>query len=513
MKNDRINYVLVGGFVLAMVSVLVITMAVLSGRTGPTDTYYTRFSDATGLKFGSQVLYMGYPVGQVEQVRPVIEAGVVAFELELSIAKEFAGWKVPADSVAEARASGLLAAVTVDIRAGSSAVPLRPGDHIAGRERRDLFGAMSETADRVRDLTVTSIKPLLENLNRYVSSVGGALEQHGGPLLENLSELSEELAGRAPLVIDDFLATTRDLRAVGTRLELLLSEANTGKLGDVVDNVLMASEDLSRLASAARAELELLVDAGLAARVQRVLASADAAALDLAGASASARTGVDALFAGENLARVERSLVSLESASAGAQELLGAQRREQVDAALGSAARAAAQLETLIGETRAQVRTLLGPDMLARFDRALANLSAAGANVASLSAHLDARVGEVLTSEVAAKLRRALENFALAAANVATLTRGLEDSRGTLDALLQSLHGTAADNRADVRAAVRDLRHSLATVSQHIDAVSQSLELSARNMAEFSRRLKADPGLLLRGAPPVNEPGALRRGQ
>jgi phospholipid/cholesterol/gamma-HCH transport system substrate-binding protein len=357
VKNDRINYVLVGGFVLAMVIALLVAAAVLSGRTGPTDTYYTRFSDATGLKFGSQVLYMGYPVGQVEQVRPVIDGDAVGFELELSVAKEFAAWKVPADSVAEARASGLLAAVTVDIRAGSSAVPLRPGDHIEARERRDLFGAMSDTADTVRELTVTSIKPLLENLNRYVSGVGGVLEQRSGPLLENLSKLSGELAGRAPLVIDDFLATTQDLRAVSARLELLLSEENAGKLGDVVDNVLIASEDLSRLASTARAELKLL------------------------------------------------------------------------------------------------------------------------------------------------------------AANVASLTRGLEDSRGTLDALLRSLHGASVDNRADVRAAVRDLRHSLATVSQHIDAVSQSLELSARNMAEFSRRLKADPGLLLRGAPPVNEAGALRRGQ
>jgi phospholipid/cholesterol/gamma-HCH transport system substrate-binding protein len=357
VKNDRINYVLVGGFVLAMVIALLVTVTALRGRTGPTDTYYTRFSDATGLKFGSQVLYMGYLVGEVERVRPVIEAGAVAFELDLSIAKEFAGWKVPADSVAEARVAGLLAAVTVDIRAGSSAVPLRPGDHILGRERRDMFGAMSETADTVRDLTVTSVKPLLENLNRYVSSVGGVLEQRGGPLIENLSTLSEELAGRAPEVIDDFLTTARDLRTVSARLELLLSDENARKLGDVVDNVLMASEDLSRLASTARAELKLL------------------------------------------------------------------------------------------------------------------------------------------------------------AANVASLTRGLEDSRGTLDALLQSLHGAAADNRADVRAAVRDLRYSLATVAQHIDAVSQGLELSSRNMAEFSRRLRADPGLLLRGAPPVDEAGALGRGQ
>lgn len=513
MKNDRINYVLVGGFVLAMVAALVVTIAVLSGRAGPTDTYYTGFADATGLKFGSQVLYMGYPVGQVEQVRPQIKDGVVSFELDLSIAKEFAHWKVPADSIAETRSAGLLAAVTVDIRSGTSTEALRPGDRIRSRERSDMFGAMTDTANTVRDLTLTSVKPLLENLNRYVSSVGSVLELRGGPLIENLGKLSEELAGRAPEVIDDFLATTRDLRAVSARLELLLSDENAAKLGEVVDNVLAASQDLSRLAVAARAQAEQIADAGVAARVDRVLGSVDAAAADLAGMGATARAGVDSLFAGENVARVERSLANVELASAGARDLVGPERQAQVDATLDSAARAAAQLESLIAETRAQVRTLLGPDTVARFDRALENLAAAGANVAALAAHVDARVGEVLTADVAAKLRRALENFALAAANVATLTRGLEHSRGTLDALLLSLRGTVEENRGDVRAVVRDLRLSLATVAQHIDAVSQGLEITARNMAEFSHRLKSDPGLLLRGAPPVTEGGAVRRGQ
>lgn len=513
MKNDRVNYVLVGGFVLAMVVALIVTIAVLSGRTGPTDRYSTRFSDATGLKFGSQVLYMGYPIGQVERVRPVIEDGTISFEIELSIMKDFARWNVPADSVAEARASGLLSAVTVDIRAGSSSQPLRPGARIASRESRDMMSAMSDTANTVRELTLTSVKPLLENLNRYVSSVGGVLELRGAPLIENLSRLSEELAARAPAIIDDFLHTTRDLRAVSARLELLLSDENARKLGSVVDNVLAASADLARLSADARTQIEQFTAAGLAPRVDRVLASVDAAAADFAAIGSEAHAGVQALLARENIERVERTLSNAEQASASARELLGVERQRQVDATLDGAARAAEQLEALISEIREQVRTLLGPDTVARFDRTLVNISTAGANVASLSAHLDARVGEVLTADVAAKLRRALENFALAASNVATLTRGLDESRAMLDALLESLHGTAQDNRADVRSIVRDLRLSLASVAQHIDAVAQGLEATSRNMAEFSRRLKADPGSLLRGAPPVSEGGAVPRGR
>jgi hypothetical protein len=54
---------------------------------------------------------------------------------------------------------------------------------------------------------------------------------------------------------------------------------------------------------------------------------------------------------------------------------------------------------------------------------------------------------------------------------------------------------------------VRHLRHTLSTVAQHIDEVALSLEGTTRNMLEFSRRLKADPGLLLRSAPPAADEG------
>ena len=39
MKSDRINYIIVGGFVMLMLTGIVISVAMLSGRTGATDTY------------------------------------------------------------------------------------------------------------------------------------------------------------------------------------------------------------------------------------------------------------------------------------------------------------------------------------------------------------------------------------------------------------------------------------------------------------------------------------------
>ncbi len=499
MRNDRVNYVLVGGFVLAMIAALVMSIAMLTGRTGVTDTYYTRYADATGLKFGSQVLYMGYPVGQVEDIRPVLEDGRIAFEIELAIAREFAHWNVPRDSEAQVRAAGLLAAVTIDIRAGQSSEPLKPGDRIRGVARPDVFGAVSETADTVRELTLTSLKPLLENLNHYVSGFGQVLESRGGPLVDNLSALSGEMASRAPEVIDEFLATTRGVRQVSARLEAVLSEDNARKLGSVVDNVLAASEDMAELSGNARAQLARILDDESTARVRQVVANLDLAGVDLAATSARARGGVDTVLSDDNVARLERALVNAEEASAAARDLVSPARVGKLDTTLESTQRAAADLEAMIGETRAGLSALVGPEIVRRFDEALANISRAAVNVAELSAHLDRRVGDVLTADVATKLGQALRNFAVAADHVASLTRDLRETRRELDGLLAALRGMAEDNRADVCASVRDLRFVLGTVAQHIDAVAQDLEGASRNMLEFSRRLKANPGLLLRG--------------
>ena len=41
MRNNKINYLVVGGFVIAMMAGLAAALALLTGRTGATDEYYT----------------------------------------------------------------------------------------------------------------------------------------------------------------------------------------------------------------------------------------------------------------------------------------------------------------------------------------------------------------------------------------------------------------------------------------------------------------------------------------
>ena len=508
MHDERMNYVLVGSFVLAMVVGLVFALALLTGRTGATDTYYTTYEDVTGLKYGSQVLYMGFPVGQVEAIEPMTGEGGVSFRLALALDEAFSRWSVPRDSVAQVRAEGLLAAVAIDIRSGDSDEALRPGDTIRGATRRDIMAAMSETANTVRDLTVNSVAPLVRNLNRYVSGFGEVLLTHGTPLLGNLHTLSGELASRAPEVIDGFVATSTSLRNVSLRVERILSEENAGKVDGVMDNVLAASQDLAEATAGARGQLEaLLADANLA-RVEDTLERLRTAAGDAEATGRSARAGVDALFSEPNLDHVRGALAAADAAAAGARDLVGPEQREQVTASVRSVRAATADLEALIAETRVRVREVLGPDTVGRFDRALENVATAAAHFARLSANLDDRLGDVLTEATAASVRDALGNFAAAAGNVATLSSDLRQSRAHLDRLLIALADTAEENRPAVDAGLRDLRYTLEVLAQYVDAVAANLEGTTRNLLELTRRLKSNPGLLLRGGAPEPEAGA-----
>lgn len=325
MKSNRVNYLVVGTFVIGMLVALVVTVAALTGRTGATDTYFTLYKDISGIKFGTQVLYMGYPVGQVEEVTPEWEDGQTTFRLALSVIE---GWKIPEDSIAKITSAGLLAAPTIDIRAGESKTMLKPGAQIEGVAAVNLFAAISKAANTIMDLTEKSVKPLLTNVNRYLDSLGGLIETDAHRLMADLNSVASELASEAPRIIADVREFSADLRKTGNHLD----------------------------------------------------------------------------------------------------ELTGDRTRSKVDTAL--------------------------------------------------------------------------MNFEKASTDVARLTNDLHATRAKLDHLLEEYTAVVTENRPDIDQSVGDLRHTLHTVAQHINSVAYNLEGTSRNMYEFSRQIRQNPGLLLGGKPP-----------
>jgi phospholipid/cholesterol/gamma-HCH transport system substrate-binding protein len=215
MRSPGVNYVWVGGFVLAMLAVFVASMAVLTGRSGAVDRYYTRYDNVLGVVPGTQLLYEGLRVGQVEAIEPSREAGQKRYRVTLSVRS---GWPIPEDSVAWITEPGLLAAITIDIRAGRSGTLLEPGSEIAGQDLESVFSAVGSLAGRVDEM----------------------IEHDLGPLLDSAAE-------RTPRILANLESTTEQLSATTGRVSAVFDAENTAEIDKMIGDLSTSAAHLSEL--------------------------------------------------------------------------------------------------------------------------------------------------------------------------------------------------------------------------------------------------------------------------
>ncbi|MBF0167673.1 MAG: MCE family protein [Alphaproteobacteria bacterium] len=228
MRTLDTNYVAVGAFVLVGVAGLVLALALLTGRTGATDTYYTAYDNVAGIKYGTIVSFEGYPVGQVEWVKPFGQKEQPRFKVALAVRE---GWEIPEGTVATVASSGLLAAVSIDLKAGKGEAMAKPGALLPGTGGSNVMAAMASLAGDMGDLAETGIKPLLASLLHYVDTLGSTLEKTAPELLSNMQSLSSDLAKKGPAIINHTESLTGRLNKAG---EQVLSDKNIGELDNVV---------------------------------------------------------------------------------------------------------------------------------------------------------------------------------------------------------------------------------------------------------------------------------------
>lgn len=213
-----------------------VAVALLTGRTGATDRYHTIYSNVAGVTFGTQVLFEGYPVGQVERVVPLTDGGDIRFRVEMSIEE---GFPIPEDSTAAIASTGLLAGVSVQIRRGESDENLEPGSLISAGASTDVFAAVSRVAGEINRLNDEGLVPLMDKLNRYVDVFGRMLTKRTPRLLDDLESVTDELAGSAPQATDNLEAFTRQLS------DGVTSPENLARLRRTLANIEAASQNLN----------------------------------------------------------------------------------------------------------------------------------------------------------------------------------------------------------------------------------------------------------------------------
>lgn len=181
MKRNNINYTLVGTFVLITMALLIYALARLSGHTEKHDVYYTIFPNVAGIADGSPVTYDGYQVGHVQSVAPISRDGRLYYRVQLLFKQD---WKVPVDSAASISSSGLLSGQLIDVQQGKSQDFLKPGQDIRAVDNPSLFAALGGLASDLRNIARDEVRPVLQNLNHRVDSLGGMLEHKGGMTLD-----------------------------------------------------------------------------------------------------------------------------------------------------------------------------------------------------------------------------------------------------------------------------------------------------------------------------------------
>jgi len=238
MRRENINYIVVGTFVLGMTALLLVVLYHVTGRSGPADEYHVIYDNVTGMKYGTPVLYEGYQVGQVTQISPVRDQNKTQYRLDLDIEKE---WKIPSDSVAAVVASGLLSAITIDIKEGTSRTMLKPGDTLKGREATSIFDTINEVATDLSELSKEGIKPLIDNINTHINKIGNQLSNL---ISDDLKPMMERLDDE---VVTDLKELITRLNISADRLQHFLNEENQENVSQFLENVETASVSINEL--------------------------------------------------------------------------------------------------------------------------------------------------------------------------------------------------------------------------------------------------------------------------
>jgi phospholipid/cholesterol/gamma-HCH transport system substrate-binding protein len=111
------------------------------------------------------------------------------------------------------------------------------------------------------------------------------------------------------------------------------------------------------------------------------------------------------------------------------------------------------------------------------------------------------RINRILDSDREQQLVRVLDNADRMSVNMLQLSEGLLELQQEAGVLLATGRDLVEDNREDLDRSIRSLRHTLEEVAAQTEIILHDMEGTSRNMHEFSRQIRQNPGLLLGGRP------------
>ncbi|MBI3188067.1 MAG: MCE family protein [Gammaproteobacteria bacterium] len=219
MKKDNINYFAVGVFILIILTVLFAMFYRVTGQVAGAEDYYVVFDNVAGIKRGTAVTYSGFPIGQLDDVQPLVDAGKTRYKLHLQIK---GGWKIPEDSIAQIIMPGVIADKQIEITEGKSQILLQPGATISSRETVDLMTLVNSIGNEL-DTSIVSLtgdaSVLIKKLDNTADQLAVLLNDTNRTHLNNAFRNADEAS-------ENMLKLSQGFASINTRLEDVLRRAD-----------------------------------------------------------------------------------------------------------------------------------------------------------------------------------------------------------------------------------------------------------------------------------------------
>lgn len=190
------------------------------------DIYYVYYDDVSGLQESSRVKLRGVNVGNVRDI--TLERDRV--KVEIAVESQYRDM-IPANSIAEMGAAGLMGGVEIVILQGDATEIIEAETVMQGRIKADMLGSLAdqgaelidglnktvEGVNTLLDSNTTTISSLIANLESMTSSIDGIVASSAGDIetaLDNLSSFTTLLAentGRVESMLENLDTFTGDL--------------------------------------------------------------------------------------------------------------------------------------------------------------------------------------------------------------------------------------------------------------------------------------------------------------
>jgi phospholipid/cholesterol/gamma-HCH transport system substrate-binding protein len=244
MKRVYNNYFLVGLFTILIGGTSLILLMKMSGKQSDSDTYYSYFTNVTGLGFGNPVYFEGYRVGQVEKITPEYKSDKLFFKTEYTIIKD---WKIPIDSITKIQSSGLLSDMSLNINSGLKKQLIPPNHEIPGVLGTDMMEVIAKLAGDFDQLNQEKITPLFDLIYERVDNLTASLDK------------------QIPEVLNSLQVLLNDVNKLVKSADGVLSKENIKSIETILTNVEKLSDDLSATGDWLKSSMDkvnTLIDSG-----------------------------------------------------------------------------------------------------------------------------------------------------------------------------------------------------------------------------------------------------------